>query len=296
METWIVFTLFAALMQAVRTAGQKKIARHITPMATTLVRYLFGLPFAIAYLYYINLGSGHFDLQSIFSQHQFIMYALAAAIAQIMATVWLVKVLSYKNFAVGTSFAKTEAIQTAILGAVFFSAYLSVFGWIAVVLGVLGILVVSLPDKGKPIEKATVIYGVLSGIAFAFTSLWIREASLSLGDNFMFNAAFTLVFMVSIQTVICLIYVFYKQKEQLKILKQHIPLAVFVGATSALGSIGWFTAMTYHNAAIVKSLGQIEFIFTLLITYFFFNEKISFKEYIGMGLILSSVLILLLMP
>lgn len=296
MEIWIAFTLFAALMQAVRTAGQKKIAKYITPMATTLVRYLFGLPFAIIYLYYINLDVGYFDLQLILGQHHFFIYAIAAAIAQIMATVWLVRVLSYKNFAVGTSFAKTEAIQTAILGAVFFSAYLSVFGWIAVVLGVLGILVVSVPDKGKPIEKATVIYGVLSGIAFALTSLWIREASLSLGDNLMFNAAFTLVFMVSLQTIICLVYIFYKQRDQLSILKQHIPLAFFVGVTSALGSIGWFTAMTYHNAAIVKSLGQIEFVFTLLITYFFFNEKISVKEYIGMGLILSSVLILLLMP
>ena len=100
--------------------------------------------------------------------------------------------------------------------------------------------------------------------------------------------------MVTLQTVLCAVYLYLKEPEQFQKMRQHLWLALFVGITSALGSIGWFTAMTYHNAAIVKSLGQIEFVFTLLITYFFFNEKISFKEYVGMFLIIASVLILLL--
>ena len=294
MEIWVGFTLLAALMQAVRTAGQKRIAKFISPMATTLVRYLFGLPFVIIYLAFIS-DQPMAELISInIGLPSFVFYASAAAIAQIFATFWLVKVLSFKNFAVGTSFAKTEAIQTAILGAVFFSAYLSIYGWTAVVIGVAGILVVSLPAKGKPVDKGAVGYGVLSGIAFAFTSLWIREASLSLGDEFLINAAFTLLYMVSLQTVLCAVYLCLKEPEQFQKMRQYLSLAFFVGVTSALGSIGWFTAMTYHNAAIVKSLGQIEFVFTLLITYFFFNEKISLKEYIGMFLIIISVLILLL--
>jgi len=295
MEIWIVFTLFAALMQAVRTAGQKRIAKYISPMATTLVRYVFGLPFAIAYLYYIGNQQQLSDVSQALHNTEFLFYAVAAGVAQIFATVWLVKVLGFKNFAVGTSFAKTEAIQTAVLGAVFFGAYLSLYGWLAVLLGVLGILVVSLPSKTQAIETATVTYGILSGIAFALTSLWIREASLSLGDEFMFNAAVTLVFMVSLQSLLCYVYIQAKQPLQLKLLRRHLPLALFVGATSAFGSIGWFTAMTYQNPAIVKSLGQIEFVFTLLITYFFFKEKITFKEYVGMLLIMASVVILLLL-
>ena len=43
METWIVFTLLAVVMQSVRTAGQKQIARKLSIEATTLVRFLFGL-------------------------------------------------------------------------------------------------------------------------------------------------------------------------------------------------------------------------------------------------------------
>ena len=294
MEIWVAFTLFAALMQAVRTAGQKRIARHISPMATTLVRYLFGLPFALAYLYYLSDQELANYLAAAADNSKFLIFASGAGVAQILATLWLVKVLTFRNFAVGTSFAKTEAVQTAILGAIFFGASLSPFGWLAVVLGVLGILIVSVPTRGQPIEKQTILYGVMSGVAFAITSLWLRQASLSLGDQLMLNAAFTLVYMVILQSIICIVYLCYKERQQFKKLRAHLPLATFVGATSAFGSIGWFTAMTYQNAALVKSLGQIEFIFTLLITYFFFNERISSKEYIGMGFILASVVILLI--
>ena len=54
MDTWISFTLLAVVMQSVRTAAQKQIARKISPQAATLVRYLFGLPFALLYFYWLQ--------------------------------------------------------------------------------------------------------------------------------------------------------------------------------------------------------------------------------------------------
>ena len=42
---WIPITLFAVVMQTVRTAGQKHLTAHLDPIAVTLVRFLFGLPF-----------------------------------------------------------------------------------------------------------------------------------------------------------------------------------------------------------------------------------------------------------
>jgi drug/metabolite transporter (DMT)-like permease len=275
-----------------RTAGQKQLASYISPMATTLVRYLFGLPIAFAYLAFLVAGDTTLVSQAL-AHHQFLIYASMAGVAQIFATFWLVKVLTFRNFAVGTSFAKTEALQTALLGALFFSAYLSVWGWLAVVIGMVGILVVSLPKKGQAIEWASLFYGGLSGIAFALTSLWIREASLVLEYDLTISAAMTLAYMVSLQTLLCIIYIYIKERQQLAIMMQHLSLAGFVGVTSALGSIGWFTAMSFQNAAIVKSLGQLEFVLTLLITYFFFKEKIKFREYVGMFLILISVVLLL---
>ena len=69
---------------------------------------------------------------------------------------------------------------------------------------------------------------------------------------------------------------------------------LFVGITSVIGSAGWFTAMTVERAAYVKALGQIEMIFTLLLSVLFFKERSTPKELSGMALVAGSIVILLL--
>jgi len=294
MDAWIIFTLMAALMQSIRTAGQKKLSLFLSPMATTLVRYLFGLPIAIVYLSMVMDGNIKGPLPSFLSVPEFYVYASLASIAQILATFFLVKAMALRNFAVATIFSKTEVIQTAIFGVIFFSAFLSWYAWLAVLLAVLGIVVLSAPAKGARFEARGIIYGLLSGVCFAFTALWLRQASISLSFSFIQNAAFTLAYTVVVQTIVCMIYIALREVTQFILIRQQLPLAIFVGTTSALGSIGWYTAMTYENAAMVRSLGQIEILFSVLITHFIFSEKISLKEYFGLAAIALSVLILLL--
>ena len=105
-------------MQSVRTAGHKKLTSQLSPMATTMVRYLFGAPFAAIYLPLAFTGDISQGLSVSFSNPSFLVYALLASITQIAATVCLVKVLALRNFAVGTVLSKTEAIQAAVYGAV----------------------------------------------------------------------------------------------------------------------------------------------------------------------------------
>lgn len=62
-----------------------------------------------------------------------------------------------------------------------------------------------------------------------------------------------------------------------------------------IGSVGWFTAASFQDAAYVKALGQIEFLFKLVITYRVFKERINLREMMGILLILCSVLILLIL-
>lgn len=293
MSSWIAFSIFAALMQSVRTAGQKQLTSSLTPMSVTLVRYLFGLPFVIAYLLVLfGKESGH-EIVLAVSNARFVIFAVLASVAQIVATVLLVKVFSFRNFAVGTSFAKTEAVQTAVFGLALFGTALTAMGWLAVLVGLIGILIVSMPKASAPWELKNVVLGTLSGTAFSFTSLWLREASLSLGIDALHSASMTLFFMVSVQTLMCFAYTAIKESQQLRLILARTRLGMFVGLTSALGSIGWFSAMTLENPALVKSVGQIEFVFTLLITTLFFKEKITLREYVGMTFIVVSVIILL---
>ena len=66
--------------------------------------------------------------------------------------------------------------------------------------------------------------------------------------------------------------------------------AGFVGLTSIAGSYCWFTAFTLQNAAYVKAVGQIELIFSIIATTLVFREKITLREFVGIGFISLCVL------
>ena len=282
----------AALMQAVRTAGQKQLTSSVSAMSSTLIRYVFGLPFALAYLLFICGEQSTVLFSQAVSTQRFVLFAVAASIAQIAATFLLIKAFSYRNFTVGTSFAKTEALQTAVLGMLLFGTALSAIGWLAVAIGFIGVFIISFPAASQRWEPASVAFGTLSGTAFALTSLCLREASLSLELPVLQSAAITLVFMVSLQSILCLVYIHLREPEQFAAIRQRLPLSAFVGLTSALGSIGWFTAMTYQNPALVKSLGQVEILFTICLTTLFFKEKITARELLGVLAIVISVVLI----
>lgn len=293
MEIWVYFTLLAALMQAVRTAGQKQLTTHLNAMATTGVRYIYALPFAWLYLW-LMLDFRNAPMPEL--NGQFLQYAIIACVMQIIGTVCLVAAFKYRNFAVATSLAKTEAIQVAVVGALLFSASLSLLGWFSVIIGVVGVLLVS---KVKftfrdVFQNPGAGFGLASGLGLAITTLLIRESSLALNTDLVLSAAVTLTFMVTVQTLISLLYVYFQDGSQLRAMVKQWRLCLFVGITSVIGSIGWFTAASFQNAAYVKALGQVEFFITLFITYRFFKEKILLIEYIGMLLIILSVIILLL--
>lgn len=281
-------------MQAIRTAGQKRLSKHLNAMATTLVRFLFALPFVWFYLFFVtqfqNISIPEMNLD-------FIQSSVLAAIAQIAGTAFVIMAFRYQNFAVATSLVKTEAVLTAIVGVLIFDAVLSGFGWLSVVIGVIGVLILSKTDVGlKSIFKSPAsAYGIAAGLGFALATLWIRQASLTLNTDLILSAAFTLAFMVTLQTLLVLLYVLFEDKKQLILVAENWRMSLFVGIASILGSIGWFTAASLQTAAYVKALGQVEFFFTLIITYRVFKEQISMREYLGMSLIVLSVLILLLL-
>ena len=102
----------------------------------------------------------------------FFRSASLAASSQIFATVFLVKALTLRNFAVGTALAKTEAILIAIIGAWFFSATLSFVAYLAVAVGVLGVLVAS--NWKITLQDLADNKSIKYGIAQESASLWLH--------------------------------------------------------------------------------------------------------------------------
>ncbi|MEM7259519.1 MAG: EamA family transporter, partial [Pseudomonadota bacterium] len=108
------------------------------------------------------------------------------------------------------------------------------------------------------------------------------------------SAAYTLVVALVIQCVVMGAWLFLVEADQLKALFSQWRWASIVGITGALASIGWFTAFTLQNASYVRTLGQVELLFTYFFTTRIFKESVSRIELAGICLIGLGIIVLLM--
>ncbi|OYD21312.1 DMT family transporter [Oceanimonas baumannii] len=282
---WIPFTLFAAFMQAWRNAFQKQLSQHAGAAAVTLARFVLAWPLAGLYLWLLYHWQPAQTLPAFTAT--FAVLIVAAAVSQIVATALMVRLFQLRNYAVGVGLAKSEAVLAAALGVFFFSAPLTFLGWLGVIIGGIAVWLLSGLRRaaGQAVPASTLMTGLGSGLAFALTSLWVREASLELGMAFPFGAAWVLLLVISLQTLLMVGWLGLRNPQALVSLWQRPGLTVLISLTSCLGSIGWFTAMSLESVALVKTLGQVEVLFTLMISVWYFRERLSQRDHGGLVLI-----------
>ncbi|MGO1617038.1 MAG: multidrug transporter [Oceanisphaera sp.] len=291
---WIPFTLFAAFMQAWRNAFQKQLSQDLGATSVTLARFILAGPIAALYLWGLYYWQPSQPLPHFTQTHTgylFAAYIIGAAVCQIAATALMVRLFQLRNYAVGVGLAKSEAIWAAILGVAFFGTLLSPLGWLGVVIGSLAVgLLSGLRHVTAHVSPKTLILGVASGLSFALTSLWVREASLLLALDFPFSAAWVLLLVISLQTLLLVSWLGIRDPASLTGLIKRPTLTALVSITSCLGSIGWFSAMSLESVALVKTLGQIEVLFTLLISTYYFKVKLARQDKWGLALIVMAAL------
>ncbi|WP_336956888.1 DMT family transporter [Acinetobacter johnsonii] len=290
--TWILFTLMAAFMQAWRNAFQKQLSTTVDVYGVTLARFIFALPLALIYiscLYHFQpvTESVHFNLR-------FGIYVLIAALSQIAATALMVQLFKQKNYAIGVGLAKSEAVLAAIIAVVFLSDHLSFLGWFGVAVGGFAVFLMSKGRNLSDFSVQTLCIGIGSGLCFAITSLLVREASLELDSlPFIHRAAWVLLMVIGTQCFLLLIYLGIFRRATLWAMWQRIGLTFRVSLCSFLASLGWFSAMSMQSVPIVKTLGQVEIIFSMLISAYFFKEKLARAEHLGIVLVVIAAFLVI---
>jgi len=297
-ELWIIATLCAASFQTIRFTLQKILADgNLSPLGTTYSRFIFAAPwivlFSLIFLLLTNVSIP--DLES-----QFLLFAVGGGLAQILATVCVILVFKSRNFAVGITLKKTEVILTALVGLILISEGVSTISMFLICLGGAGVFflskkVSSVDRSNFSILNKSAVYGLLSGLLFAISAVCYRSATLSVVSDLVYlRAGFTLLIVILSQSFVMTIWLALVEPGQIKLVWLERKKGFWVGVTSLGGSFFWFTAFTLQNAAYVKAVGQIELIFSLLITTLFFKERILNREILGMLLIGISALGLIL--
>jgi drug/metabolite transporter (DMT)-like permease len=296
-ETWIPITILAAFSQNLRSAYQRKLQFNVTSIISTYTRFLFGLPFVFIYFLVIyNFSNSAFHITNY--NLIFFIYCFIGGVSQIIATFLLLRMFINNNFSVATAYSKTEPIQAAVFAFILFNESISLNGVIGIVIGLIGIITISLKkvELSYAFMNLSVFKGLLSAALFGLSAVLFRAASHNLNSvDYILSSSFTLLIALIIQTIILTIYIFYKDIKQFSMITSFLKDSFIVGFFGALASICWFYAMSIQNVAYVRALGQIELIFSLLISFLFFKEKIFLNQVIGIFIIFISLIIIMLL-
>ena len=296
---WVWVTIGAALSQTVRSAYQKKLKASLGDLGASYVRFSFAVPFAVVWLFAYASWSG-MPLPALNSP--FLIWVTLAGVTQIIFTVLLVTMFSHRSFAAGTAFSKTEVIQAAILEAVILGHIVNLQVGIAIIIGVAAVMLLSLAkakltlaNLGAALLTRQTAIGLASGAFLGFCTVAYRAASDALAsDDLLTRVSVTAAVSVIIQSVLMGVWMLRQAPEGLKRSFVHWRESSIVGLSGAVSTACWFTAFSLYAVAPVRAVGQIELLFVLGISFFFFREKPSMTELLAMALLgLSIVLVLL---
>ena len=176
----------------------------------------------------------------------------------------------------------------------FLQERLTTWGWVGVMIGAVAVFLLSKGRHSTQLSFNTLMIGLGSGLCFAITSLLVREASLELSMlPFLHRAGWVLCSLISFQCIVLLLYLGIFSRQTLYKMWQRLGLTFRVSVCSFLASVGWFSAMSMQSVPIVKTLGQVEIIFSMLISAYFFKEKLARAEHLGIVLIVIAAFLVI---
>ena len=301
----MAFTVGAAATQTARNAMQRSLTERLGTLGATHVRFLYGLPFGVAFLGAVAAVAG---LDGVRPSWSFLGWTAVGAIFQIAGTALMLAAMRERAFVVAIAYVKTEPVLIAAFGFVFLGDALGAQAIVAVLIATAGVLLMSLPARdasaaaGAPAPAAApglralrpVLLGIGSGAMFALSAVGFRGAILELGDGlFYVRSTFTLVTSLALQTALLSAWLFARDRKVLvEVLRAWRP-SLAAGAAGATASQMWFLAFSLQTAAAVRTVGLIEILFAQAASRRLFSQRTRPREALGIALMAAGLALLL---
>ncbi len=276
---WLPATAFAGCFQAWRTALQQRLRATLSVNAAGLARYLYGFAVALVLLgSWLAIDLGHVPALS----PGFFAYAITGGTCQIIGTNFLIMAFGYRNFVVGAAYAKTGAVQGALFSAGLLHDVLSPLMWFGIAVGVIGVIIFSTGGRRlgplamlREAVQPAALCGLGAGLLFALASIFICAATRTLATpDLLLRALVALAVTVASQAILQGLYVAIREPAQLRAVAASLRNCRQVGILKAVGSAGWFTGFATTPVALVRTVGQVEVIFTLLVGRFYLRKAL----------------------
>jgi drug/metabolite transporter (DMT)-like permease len=293
---WIAITVAAALAQTIRNAAQRQLIAALGTLGATLVRFLYGLPFAVAWLGLVALVAPQSmpRLDGVF-----LAWCLVGGVAQIGGTALLLQTIQERNFAIGVAYSKTEVVQVAVFSLVLLGDRIGSITALAVLCGTLGVLLIAPADPNRPfasllkgLTSRSALLGLGCGACMALSSVAYRAATQSVAEaGFVLAAALALVTAQGLQTLILGGWLAARRPAVIAQMLRAWRSCVVAGLMGATASACWFTAFAMESATNVRTVGLIEIVFSYAVSRRFFKERLERRELVGIALVALGVAI-----
>jgi len=291
---WAVFTIVAAAAQTVRNAAQRELTGKLGTVGATLVRFLFGCPFALVFLLAM-LGTGGTLPRPPLS---FWPWLFDGALTQVAATALMLAAMEERSFVVAIAYIKTEPVQVALFGLLFLGDAVTPMMAAAITIATAGVIVMS--TKASTLRGASgdgwrpTVLGLSAGACFALSAIGFRGAILSLHDpSYAMAATFTVAAGLMVQSMGLTLYLALRNRAVLTATFAAWRPSVFAGFMGALASQFWFLAFALATAANVRTLALVEVLFAQAISHFVFRQPVSRREGAGIAVIVIGVVLLI---
>jgi drug/metabolite transporter (DMT)-like permease len=277
---WIFATVAAAAFQVARNGLQRSLIGAAGPWGATLVRFLFGLPFSIAFAAVaIGVTPG---ARPVFSSTLFGLCALGAC-SQVLATASLLAAMRRSGFAVATSLQQSSLPLAALIGLFAFHDRLGAVGWSGVAVTTAALIVLTWPRGANAREEITGGgFGLFSGLAFGFSLNAFRHACLGLEPHHPVYAALLAVPITqAMQSLgLGLILLLASPGTVIEVFRDW-RRSTGAGLCGACASVGWFAALALAPAASVRAVGVIEAPMAAVAGHRLFKERLHWVQWVA---------------
>jgi drug/metabolite transporter (DMT)-like permease len=290
---WIPITIWAAFAQTLRNAAQRHLTSALGTLGATLVRFLYGLPFALLWLWGVTAATGvaapSLTLRSL-------LWGAMGAVAQLVATALLLRAMEERNFTLAVAWSKTEIVQVAVFALALLGDPLTLGLALSVVLGTVGVMLSSAKSGGwrallSGWTSRAALIGLASGAAFAVSTVGYRGAALALLPSPpLIAAAAVLVYAQALQTVLLGGWLLLRDRKVIASVVREWRASGVAGFMGAAASAGWFTAMAMEPVANVRTLGLVELLFSYAVSLRLFKERLTGLERAGLVLAVLGML------
>ena len=291
---WVLATLIAAAAQTARNTAQSGLTAKIGTLGATQVRFVFGLPFAVLFLWIATFGTGEAPPALTGTS---LAYTALGAVAQIGATALMLVTMKSRSFAVTTAWIKTEPVMVALLAVILIGDPLTWPKLLAIVVATAGVVILSTkPEtaKGMLRDWGPAATGLLAGLLFGVAAIGFRGGILGLPDgSFLIRASTILVVSLALQSAILLVWLAIFDRRALTASFGVWRTSLLAGFLGAFASQFWFIGFSMTSAANVRTLALVEVIMAVAVSALILRQPVSGRQKLGIAVIVLGVGLLL---